>query len=559
MLVTELTEGKVDPVPADVNSVFPVQDMLNGMTDASGSLEDFLNSWNDPTTWDLDFPADMTPVQPKLEAGVGGKTVERPPSVYGNKMDSKQQQQPADQCYQLPGSWAQAPHQIAQHIRPVSSHVRMHAMSAGMPSHQHYSSMQPGPPGLTHSPMEIRTRMLPSQSCARQSTAVSYRNMQQCLQRDMPTPRQYLQHRLPPRALSPGLQHPVVANQSAMMHSAVTMSNQLHNLQVMVNNQTNMMHRISPGLGPNGGGVPDSLMHVKMHRSSVRMSHSGRHSAVPNDTHLFQSLEYQSPPNIMHQRQAQLTQNVGNLQDQSPGMLSHSATPGFHNQSSVPPLQHAVLHGGLSGPAVPQSHTMPNHARMMSNHQSVMPAQPELRPNHFPGRSHGMGVMSHMHRGMVHSSGPVRSQMGMPSQQMMMLKQQPMPVQHPGRSSAIQQHQLIIDKNATAHQWPSPCSTPNVMAQPAGVQTRNSPAVNQFTSSVSPAVGNCDQMSSASNIAPFTADIDSLSFLSEPFLSQVPDTGYCGQPQMLHATSAATGVDRVIEFMDTPLVCEFLS
>ena len=548
---------------SDADSVFPVQDvstLLNGVTDPNSSLEDFLNSWSDVTSWDLELTPDVSAqVQPKLEAGVSGETVDRSLPAYGNKMMTPKQPL-VDQRYQVSGNWPQPPppHQIPPQIRPGSLHVgssRMHPMSAGPPSHQQYNGVQQGPTGLTHNSMEMRNHLPPSQPCARQSI-VPFGSMQPCQQRDVPVPHQFLQVRPPMmsnhavpanhvRSLSPALQHSMVPNQSAMMHgggvSATTMSNQLHNLQAMVNNT--MLHHthvnMSPGLGPSAGGDP--LMHAKMHRNSTRGMHGSRHSALTGDARLFQSSEYQPTPNIMHQHQASLSQNVGSLQDQSAAMVAHPAAPGFHKQSSVPPLQHA----GLRGPSVQQSHAVPNHTGMMANHPPMMPTQPELRPNHFPGRSHGsMGVMPPTHRGMVHSSGPVRNQMAMPAQQMMMLKQQPMPMQHPGRNATMQQSQLMMDKNAAAMQWHSPCSTPNMMAQPAGVQNmaqaRNSPAVNQFPSTVGPTAGSSDQMlSTAQNNASFTADMDSLSFLSDPFLSQVSDDGYGSQQQMLQPTSAA--------------------
>lgn len=558
--MTELTEGKVDPVASDADSVFPVQDVSTLLTDPNGSLEDFLNSWSDMASWDLDLPADMPPpVQPKLEEGVGRETADRPLPVYGNRMMNPKQQ-PVDQRYQVSGNWPQPPppHQITPQIRPGSLHVgngRMHPMSAGPPSNQQYNGVQQGPTGLTHNTMEIRSHLPPSQPCARQ-TVVPFGNMQPCQQREVPVPHQFLQVRPPMmsnhvvpanhvRSLSPGLQHSMVPNQPAMMHggvSAATMSNQLHNLQAMVNNT--MLHHshvnMSPGLGPSAG---DPLMHAKMHRNSTRGMHGSRHG----DARLFQSAEYQPPPNIMHQHLPSLSQNVGSLQDQSAGMVAHPAAAGFHRQSSVPPLQHT----GLRGPAGQQSHAMPNHTGMMANHPSMMPTQPELRPNHFSGRSHGMGVMSPTHRGMVHSSGPVRNQMGMPSQQMMMLKQQPMQMQHLSRNTTMQQSQMMMDKNVSAFQWHSPGTTPNMMAQPAGVQNvaqaRNSPAVNQFPSTVGPTAGSNDQLlSSGQNNASFSADIDSLSFLSDPFLSQVSDDGYGGQQQMLQSASVA-GIEHVVE------------
>jgi len=558
MLVTELTEGKVDPVASDADSVFPVQDVSTLLTDPNGSLEDFLNSWSDMASWDLDLPADMpAPVQPKLEAGVGAETADRPLPAYGNKMMNPKQQ-PVDQRYQVSGSWPQPPppHQITPQIRPGSLHVgngRMHPMSAGPPSNQQYNSVQQGPAGLTHNSMEIRNHLPPSQPCARQ-TVIPFGNMQPCQQREVQVPHQFLQVRPPMmsnhvvpanhvRSLSPGLQHSMVPNQSAMMHggvSAATMSNQLHNLQAMVNNT--MLHHshgnMSSGLGPSAG---DPLMHAKMHRNSTRGMHGSRHG----DARLFQSSEYQPPPNIMHQHPPSLSQNVGSLQDQSAGMVAHPAAAGFHRQSSVPPLQHT----GLCGPSGQQSHAMPSHNGMMPNHPSMMPTQPELRPNHFSGRLHGMGVMSPAHRGMVHSSGPVRNQMGMPTQQMMMLKQQPMQMQHLGRNTTMQQ--MMMDKSAPAFQWHSPCTTPNMMAQPTGVQNvapaRNSPAVNQFASTVGPTAGSSEQMlSSGQNRASLSADIDSLSFLSDPFLSQVSDDGYGGQQQMLQSASAA-GIKHVME------------
>jgi len=570
IVVTELTEGKADSMAADASSVFPASDMstlLNEVNDPSGSLEEFLDSWSDMTPWELDFPADMPPaVQPKQEAGVVSETAERPLPAYGNKMMIAKQQA-VDQRYQMPGNWPQPPHQITQHVQPASPHVgssRVHHVSARLPPppHQQYNSVQQGHGGLTHNNMEIRNHMPPSQPCARR-TVVPFGNMQPCQQRDVPGHRQYLQHQPPMmsnpamqanhmRPMSPALQHSMVANQSAMVHGAASvtpMSNQLHNLQVMVNNQTSMMRHnrvnISPGLVPNGGGLSDPLMHAKMmHRSSTRMTHNGRHSAVPNEAHMFQSSEYLPPPNVMHQHQAQ---NAGSLQDQSVGMMTHPAAAGFHNQSPVPPLQHGTLHG-QARPVVQHSHSMPNHTGMMANHPSMMPSQPELGPNHFPGRSHGMAVMSPAHRGMVHSSGPNRSQMGILTQQMMMPKQQqPVQMPHPGRNATMPQSQAVMDKNAAAFQWHQPSSTPNMMAQPPGVQNMaqvcNSPAGNQFPSNISPAACNTEHtLSSRQNNTPFTGDIDSLSFLSDPFLPQVSDDGYCGQQQMLQLTSAA-GID----------------
>ena len=542
----------MDPVPADANSVFPAQDMstlLNGVTDPNSSLEDFLNSFSDVASWDLDFPADMPPaVQPKLEAGVGGVSVERPVPAYGNKVMTVMQQ-PVDQRYQVPGNWPQTPHHITQHVRPRSSHGHMYQMSAGLPPHQQYNSVQQRPTGLTHGSMETRNHMAPSQPCTQQSV-VPFRSMQPC----QPAPHQYLQHRPPmmsshamqsnhARTMSPGLQRSVVPNQTAMMHgevSASPMSNQLHNLQVMVNNQTSMMHHghvsISPGLGPNG----DVLMHAKMHRTSTRLMHAGmtRHGAVSNDARLFQSSDY-PPPNMMQQHQAL---NARNLQDQSSTMVAHPAAAGFHSQSSVPPLEHVMLRGP-AGPVVQQNH----RTAMVANHPSMMPAEPELRPNHFSGRSHGMGsVMSPMSRGAVHSSGPNCSQMGIASQQMMLVKQQqPVPVQRPARTAMMQPSQEMMDKNvAVAFPWHSPCSASNMMAQPAGVQNiaqgLHSPAMNQFPLTVSPAAGSNDRtLSRRQNSSPFSADIDSLSFISDSFLSQVADEGYCSQQPLLQPASSA--------------------
>jgi len=557
VLVTELTQEQVQPMAAGTSSVFPVGDM----TDPGGSLEDFLS---DMSSWEFDFPAEIPPaVQSQLEAGVGGKMAERPLPMYENKMMSSKQQ-PPEQQYQVAGSWPQLPPQITQHVRPSSSHAgngRMHPMSAGLSPHQQYNGMLQGVAGLTHSSVEMSNNMPPSQPCARQ-TVVPYGNMQPCQQRDVQGPPQYLQHRpsmmsnhamqsSQVRTMSPGLQHSMMPNQSAMMHAAVPaapMSNQLHNLQVMVNNQTSMMHRshinMSPGLGPNGSGdLSDPLMQGKMHRNSARMMRGGHHNGVSNEARVFHSSEYLQQPNVMRQSPAQ-------LQNQSVNM-AHPAAAGFHNQSSMPPLQRGMMHGQV-GPVVQQNHSMTNHSGIMANHPSMMPTQPELRPNHFSGRSHGMGVMSPVHRGMVHSSGTTRSQVGIPSQQMMMLKQQqqqPVQMQHADRNAVLQQSQAISDKNGAAFQWLSPCSTPNMMTPPAGVQNvtqaRNSPAVNQFPPTVSPAAGTVGGRGGQSN-ASFTADIDSLSFLSDPFLSQVTDNGYCHQQQMMQQTSTA-GIKHIVE------------
>jgi len=528
MLGTELTEWKPDSV-------------------AGGSLEEFLRDM-DMASWDLDLPPDIPPpVQPKLEGAVIGEIVEPPLPVYGKKTMNLMQQ-PVDQSYQVAGSWPQPPHQITPHLR--SSHVgngRMRLIPAGPPPHQQYNNMPQGGAGLTHIPMEVRNHIPPRQPCARQAV-VPFGNMPPCQQREVQGPVHYLQHRPPMinpavqasqvRTMSPGIQRSVMPSQTAMM-SASPMSNQLHNLQVMVNNQTNMMHRshvnISPGLGPNGsGGLPDPLMHGKVHRNTTRMMHGSRHNGMANDTRVFQTSEYLSQPNIMRQSQAQLP-------DQSVNMVAHPAAAGFHNQSSVAPLQHGITHG-QTGPVVQQGHPMPNHSGMVVHHSSMMPTQPELRPNQFSGRSHGMGVMSPVHRGMVHPSGVPHSQMGIPGQQMMMLKQQPVQMQLSDRMMP-QQSEVMSDKTGAAFQWLPSRSTPNVMVQPAGVQNvvtqaRNSPAVNQFPPTVSPTTGNIGGLG-AQNNTPFTGDIDSLSFLSDQFLSQVTDDGYCTQQQILQPSSTA--------------------
>jgi len=557
--VSELTAEKVDSMPAeDARSVFPVSDMstlLSGVTDPGGSLDDI---FSDVASWDLDFPAEIPPaVQPKMEAGVSGETVERPLPVYGNKTMSSNHQ-PVDQHYQAAASWPQPPHQITQHVRPGSCNgVRMHPMSAGLSPHQQYNSIQQGAAGLTHGSVEMRNHMPPSQPCARQAV-VPFGNMQPCQQRDMQGPPQYLQHRPPVmpnhasqmRTMSPGLQHSMMLSQPTMM-SAAPMSNQLHNLQVMVNNQTSMMQRghinVSPALGPSGSGsLPDPMMQGKMQRNGTRMMNSGRHSGVTNDSRLFQSSEYLPQPTMMRQSQAQLHEK------------SHPAPPaGFHNQ---PPLQHGMMHG-QAGPVVQQTHPMPNHhSAMMANHPSMMPAQPELRPHHFSGRSHGMGIMSPMHRGMVHSSGANRSQMGINAQQMVIMKQQqqqqqqPVQMQHQDRMMA-QQSQVISDKTGAAFQWLSSCSTANMMVQPAGLQNVaqacHSPAVNQFAATVCPTAGSAGSHGRQSNAA-FTTDIDSLSFLSDHFLSQGPDDGYCPQQQMMQPASSA-GIKHVVKCSYTRL------
>jgi len=535
MLGTELTEWKPDSV-------------------AGGSLEEFLRDM-DMASWDLDLPPDIPPpVQPKLEGAIIGETAEQPLPVYGKKTMNLMQQ-PVDQSYQVAGNWPQPPHQITPHVR--SSHAgngRMRLMSAGPLPHQQYNNIQQGGAGLTHIPMEVCNHIPPSQPCVRQAI-VPFGNMPPCQQRDVPGSVHYLQHRpsmmsnpamqaSQVRTVSPGLQRTMMPNQTAMMSASPT-SNQLHNLQVMVNNQTNMMHRshvnMSPGLGPNvPGGLPDPLIHGKAHRNATRMMHGGRHNGVTNDTRLFQTSEYMPQPNIMHQSQALLS-------DPSVNMVAHPAVAGFHNQSSVPPLQHGMPHG-QARPVVQQGHPMPNHSGMVANHASMMPTQPELRPNQVSGRSHGMGVMSPRHRGMIHSSGVTHSQMGIPAQQMMMLKQQPVQMQHPDRMMP-QPSEAMMDKNGAAFQWLPSRSTPNVMVQPAGVQNvvtraRNSPAINQFPPTVSPTTGNTGGHG-AQNNTPFTADIDTLSFLSDPFLSQVPDDGYCTQQQMMLPSSTA-GIELIV-------------
>jgi len=556
---------------AEASSIIPEPDvsaLLNGTSEPNCSLEEFLNSWCEPASWDVDFPADMPPlVQPNVEAGTGSKVIERPLPTYGNKnAKQQQQQQTVEQRYQVPGSWPQHPYQVAPHPRPGSSHAgsgHMHQMSTGPPSYQQFNAVHQGPAGLTRGgSAEMHGHMPPGQAGMRQGV-MAYGNMQSYQQRDVMGPHQYLQrrplmmpkHALQPnhvRSMSPSLQHSLVPSETppaAAMHgpiSATPLSNQLHNLQAMVNNQANMMHHhnhvgVSQGFGPNGsGGLSDPVMHAKMGRSPMRVMHGGdRHS----EAHLFQSPEYLQQTNVMHRSGAHLPQNGGsgggggNLPDRSAGTVAHPAAAGFRNQLA----HHGAVHGGQPGQVAQQRHVMANHAGMTANQPLMMPAQPELRPIHFSGRSHEMGMMSPVHRGMIHSSGSVRgSPMGVANQQMMM---QP----HPGRNAAaaaMPQSQPILDKNAAPFQWNLSNSTADMMMHPVRVQNAgqacSSPALKQFPSTVSPAAVGIDHtLSGGQYNAPFTADLNSLSFLSDPFLPQVPDDRYCGQQQMLQPTSTA--------------------
>lgn len=542
--VTELTEGKADS--ADVASAFPASEMstLLGAADPNGSLEDFLNSCGDMTAWDFDLPpADLPPtVLPKLEAGVSNKSVERPLSGYGNTVQKQQPPPPPppiDKHYQAANNWPQPPHSI----RPTGSYGagRMHQMMAAPPP-CHVNSIQ------DHSAVEMHSHMPPLQPGARQAS-VPFRNVQPRQQRDMlGPPHQFLQHQSPMmagqtqhmRSMSPAVQPAVPANPpAAMMHAAESaMSNQLHNLQVMVNNHTHMMqHHNRSNVSPSN----DALIHAKMHRSQMRMHAGGRHA---NDVRMFQSPEYLPPQNMMHPSQAHLMKPGGGLHEPSAGMVAHPAATGFHSPSVTTP-QHGMIRGQM-GPVVPQNPSIARHPAMMANQPPSMHPQPELRQ--FSARSHGM---SPMHCGALQPSGPGLSQMGISGQQMgipnqqlgisgqqMMPKQPPVPKQHLGRGATVHKSSAVLDKNSAALQWHAQCSTPSIVAQPTSVpnmaatQAHSSPAMHQFTPTLSPAAA-CNVSHGHNSSAQFSAEIDCLSFLSDSFLSQVADDGYNVEPRIL--------------------------
>jgi len=475
--VTELTEGKVDPMSTDASSVFagPETSSLTGVTDANGSLEEFLSSWsNDAASWDLDFPADILPtvVQPKTEA------VDRPLPTYVNATMSAKPQ-PVNDCYQIP----QPPQQLVRYMQPGSGH--MHQMSDGLIHRQQFSSIQQG-----HDVGLSRGHIPAVQTGPRQA----FDNvLQPCHQQGG-----YLTHR-PPAMLS----HMRPASQRSM-----PMSNQLHNLQVMVNNQTNMLQLSHVNVSP--GDV--TLMNVKTpHRGLPRGAGGGRS---------FQTAEYLPPPNL-HHNPAQL------IQDQSSGMVVHSpaAIAGFHNQSAS---QHGLMRG-QHRTVSSQQHVFHSVSNNTANHASMIP--PDPRSTQFTGAVHGM---SPVHHGMPHSSGPSRN----PSQQVMM------PLQHP---STVHQSPTVIDKTSGLFNWHSQPATAMMSPRPGPNMTapaRNSPTVRPFPPTIV-------------SHGPDDANIDSLSFLSDQFLPQVADDRYSA-PQMIQPTSSA-GNERALTSCLLMSLNEFIS
>ena len=529
MLVTELAEGNVD---SDANTVFGVMDMslLNGAAapDAGGALEEFLSSWNtDVTSWDLDFPADMSPavVQPKMESGVGGEGVEQ--ASYGSVMMAGKEQ------YQVPVHWppppphlsaeqVRPPHLSTQQVRPAQQVRPPHLSSERVRSNEHvrppvswpvppaqqlrlarvgsgqmqtmaacqqFNGMQQGPRSMTPPAVDVHGIMT-----ARQTISPFGTMQPPCQQRDGPgPPHQYVQHRpamMSHHAAQVSRMSPAVVSHHAqvspamMSHHAAQVSHMSPAMQVS--------HHMSPAVMSHHAQVSPVMMthhatqvthmspamQVSHHMSPAVVSHHAQVSPVMMSHHVAQ-VSHMSLDEPVMMSSAPMSNQLHNLQvmvnNQTSRLhQSHVNSDGLMHakmhrtgQRMLPGARHgSVAHDTRLYPPPPPAGMMQQSARAASaGFCEQLPSQHGGMLQGHPGANHSS---------MIAELRPPAAQVSVRShahhQATGRSPGQQMALRHQGRHAAMHPTAAMLNNNSSAAvlQWHTRCSVGSVMAQPAG-------------------------------------------------------------------------------------------